>query len=381
MRFILSLMLMFSASTMAQTTSSLPEAVRGVWLTNVASEALHSQTNIQQAVDLCADIGINTIFVVTWNKAQTLYPSAIMKQLTGVAMDPLMDPKNVGRDPLQELIDAAHARNIKVFAWFEFGFAASYDEQGGVLIDKKPHWQAMDQHGRLASKNRFEWLNAFDPDVQDFMTSLVLEVVNNYDIDGVQGDDRLPALPSNAGYNPDVVAEYRQQHNGAEPPRDHKDPDWVQWRADKLSQYAQTLYQAVKNADPEVIVSWSPSVYPWSKKEYLQDWPQWVRQGSVDLLIPQVYRYDIDNYRQTLKDNIQAMPDSAQARFFPGMLIQVDDYNPDDEFFIRMLQANREAGLLGEVFFFYEGLRHYAQPLKQHYQANPVRFPSWIDKE
>jgi len=31
--------------------------------------------------------------------------------------------------------------------------------------------------------------------------SLIMEVVNNYDVDGVQGDDRLPAMPSLAGYD------------------------------------------------------------------------------------------------------------------------------------------------------------------------------------
>ena len=38
-------------------------------------------------------------------------------------------------------------------------------------------------------KNGFDWLNAFDPEVQNFMISLFKEVVTNYEIDGVQGDD------------------------------------------------------------------------------------------------------------------------------------------------------------------------------------------------
>ena len=33
------------------------------------------------------------------------------------------------------------------------------------------------------------------------MTEMVLEVVRNYKVDGVKGDDRLPAMPAEGGYD------------------------------------------------------------------------------------------------------------------------------------------------------------------------------------
>ncbi|MCB0565959.1 MAG: family 10 glycosylhydrolase [Phaeodactylibacter sp.] len=173
-------------------------AVRGVWLTNVASDALYSRENIQEAVGLCSELGFNSIFVVTWNDTYTTYPSALLESITGQGIH----PDFAGRDPLRELIDAAHAKDIKVFAWFEFGFAATMnDTAGGVILQKNPHWASRDQEGRITEKNGFQWMNPFHPEVQDFIKELVLEVVRNYDIDGIQGDDRLPALPSNGGYD------------------------------------------------------------------------------------------------------------------------------------------------------------------------------------
>ena len=77
------------------------EPVRGVWLTNVASEALYSRENIIQAVEKCREMGINTLFIVTWNKAMTMYRSQVMRDFTGVEIDPVLDPENTGRDPLQ----------------------------------------------------------------------------------------------------------------------------------------------------------------------------------------------------------------------------------------------------------------------------------------
>ena len=352
----------------------MPQAVRGVWLTNVASDALYTREGIEQAVELCAELGINSIFVVTWNKGQTLYPSQIMREFTGVAMEPALDPEQNGRDPLQELIDAAHQRDIKVFAWFEFGFAASHGAQGGELVKRKPHWASLDVNGELVTKNGFEWLNALDPEVQAFMTSLVLEVVRNYEIDGVQGDDRLPAMPSEGGYNPAVVAAYRSE-TGIVAPSDSKDPQWIQWRANRLNQYARDLYQAVKAEDPSVIVSFSPSVFPWSREQYLQDWPEWLEQDSVDLLVPQVYRHQLDSYRQTLHDTLAYVPVAQRNGFAPGVLIKVGDTMPSQEMMQGMLAANREAGLLGEVFFFYEGLANYREVIRASYSKVPVQFP------
>lgn len=47
----------------------------------------------------------------------------------------------------------------------------------------------------------FFWWNGLHPEVQYFMHDLVLEVVKNYKVDGIQGDDRLPAMPSEGGYD------------------------------------------------------------------------------------------------------------------------------------------------------------------------------------
>lgn len=344
------------------------EPVRGVWLTNVASEALYSRENIVEAVEKCDELGINTIFVVTWNKAMTMYRSEIMQRFTGVEIDPVLDPENTGRDPLQEVIEESHKRGIKVFAWFEFGFSSSYNQNGGKLAALKPEWVALTKDGELCNKNNFDWLNALNPEVQDFMTSLVLEVVKNYDVDGIQGDDRLPAMPSKGGYNPETIEWYKREHFGAMPSDNYKDFEWVNWRAEKLNNYLKDLYTKVKTINPNCIVSMAPSVYPWSKEEYLQDWPSWINFGYVDLLCPQVYRKDSASYKRTLEATMAYILPEKQHLFYPGVLIRVNGEQPSNEFFNYMIECNREIGAEGEVYFFYEGLDQYQNELKELYQ-------------
>ena len=127
------------------------------------------------------------------------------------------------------------------------------------------------------------------------------------------------------------------------------------------------LYKEVKNADSDCIVSMAPSVYPWSKAEYLQDWPTWVNFGYVDMICPQVYRKDSASYRNTLKSNLEYILPKKRHIVYPGVLIQVNDYQPSGDFFQYMLETNREMGIEGEVHFFYEGIDAYQSELKKFY--------------
>jgi uncharacterized lipoprotein YddW (UPF0748 family) len=178
-------------------------------------------------------------------------------------------------------------------------------------------------------------------------------------VDGIQGDDRLPAQPSEGGYEPIAVAAYRAEHNGSNPPNDPKDSVWLRWRADKLNEFARRIYREVKRLKPEVAVTWSPSVYPWSYAEYLQDWPSWIRQGSAEMVIPQVYRYDLEAYRQTLDSQFEDSVGVARSQriIYPGILLNLGDYLASEEYLTGAMKYNRKRGYAGEVFFFFEGLR------------------------
>jgi uncharacterized lipoprotein YddW (UPF0748 family) len=329
--------------------------IKGIWITNVASAALDTPDNLKEAVQVCKRSGITDIFMVVWNKGRTLYPSDIMNKEFG---KPIMDQYS-GRDPLQEMITEGHKANLKVHAWFEYGFAASNGQQGGTILAKYPDWSARDKTGALlVSSSGFEWMNGINPQVQQFMKSLVLEVVTKYNIDGVQGDDRFPAMPIAGGYDTYTVNQYKQENGGSAPPTNENDANWVKWRTDKLTAFLGDLYQSVKAAKSSVTVSSAPSIYPFGRDNYLQDWPTWLDKGYCDFVIPQIYRYDIASYSQTLKaqiDYVKRTPD--RSKFYAGLLIQSGTWNATEEYLDAMITQNRSNGIKGEVMFFYEGLK------------------------
>lgn len=362
----------------------LPIELRGVWLTNVDSRVLESRENIAEAMQFLADHNFNIVYPVVWNKAMTLYRSDVMKQYFGIEIDTLAAYR--GRDPLAEVIDEAHKRNIAVVPWFEFGFSSSYNDDGGHILKKKPHWAARDRNGKLLKKNGFEWMNAFHPEVQEFMLALVSGIVEKYDVDGIQGDDRLPAQPIEGGYDSLTIALYKDTHAGNDPPLDFRETHWKYWRAVRLNAFAQRLYQKVKAIKPEIIVSWSPSIYPWSLDEYLQDWRSWVNPDPygnyyADIVHPQNYRYDINQYKSTLdaqhRDSLRI---NTKRRFmYPGILLNIGTYLMSEDYLKEAVRYNRYSGYNGEVFFFYEGLRKennkMAAILKENFYTTPARLP------
>ncbi|MEM8945680.1 MAG: family 10 glycosylhydrolase [Planctomycetota bacterium] len=340
--------------------------VRGVWVANVGSSALGSAEKVREFVSLAEFCKLNTLYVVVWNRGMTTYPSEVMSKRFGITVD----PRYAQFDMLDEIVHAAHERDMRVIAWFEFGFSCSYQQpDGGHIIAENPHWAARDSAGKIATKNGFQWMNAFHPEVQDFVLELLQEILSKYQVDGVQGDDRLPACPSTSGYDEWTKKLYKSQHNGKSPPADHLAGEWIDWRADRLNRFMKRMHGELKSTHPDRVLSVAPSIYPWSKKNYLQDWPTWLASGWVDEVCPQVYRDNLDSYRAELgKISTQQVSKENLRRVYPGVLVRTASKRYNDGPSIRaMVDANREHGFRGEVYFYDAALSEYAELFAELY--------------
>jgi len=350
--------------------------IRGVWLTNVASQVLDSQRSISEAMQFLADTGFNTVFPVVWNKGFTLYPSQVMTSNFGKDFEITPKYQEQGRDPLLEVIEAAKAVQLKVIPWFEYGFAYSHESLQGQRKQKfqlnlqEKGWIACDQQGKILTKNGFQWLNALNSEVQHFMSNLVLEVVKNYDVDGIQGDDRLPAFPCEGGYDQSTKNLFRQQF-GENPPLNPKQEQWLQWRANLLTDFLFCLYQEVKAINPNLLVSIAPNPLNFCLREYLQDSPSWLKRGLVDAIHPLLYRRNVNDYRKLLRETINKFPAEQLPKLSPGVLMKVGNFRISAKDLGKTIEYNRQLGVQGEVFFFYEGLRannnELAKFLRQNY--------------
>jgi hypothetical protein len=205
--------------------------------------------------------------------------------------------------------------------------------------------------------------------VQAFLTDLMLEVVRSYDVDGVQGGDRLPALPAHGGYDA-VTAELWQRERRRDPPAPD-DARWLAWRADRLTAYLASLASAVRAAGKGVVFSSSPSPYDRGLRERLQDSAVWVERGLVDLIHPQCYRRDLEGYKQLVDQQIAAFQARREVLHAPGVLIQSGTWRAKPADLLAMLAYNRQQQLDGEVLSSYEGLRANGGELARALLAGP----------
>lgn len=364
-----------SVSVEARSKITLPESfaphntgIRGVWIPSTDCKVLTSKQRIADAMDFLADTGFNTVFPVVWNRGFTAYRSQIMREQFGTEID----SRYQGRDPLAELIVEAHRVGLKVIPWFEYGFVSSYNLNGGHLLAKKPEWAARDCSGNLLKKNNFEWLNSLDAEVQDFLLGLMLEVANNYPVNGVQGDDRI-GLPVEGGYDEKTVKRYREEC-GREPPSQCRERHWLHWRANIITEFVARLHRELKAINPDLLLSMSPSPYEWGLVEYLQDSQAWVDKKLVDLLHPQFYRRDFNGYKQLVDRLIGEQLSSEQLRCVsPGILLsnRGSNYSVNPELLLQVIAYNRSRGIQGEVLFFYEGLRDNGNALAEVLKNGP----------
>ncbi|NYR27061.1 family 10 glycosylhydrolase, partial [Escherichia coli] len=99
-----------------------------------------------------------------------------------------------GYDPLQFMLDEAHKRGMKVHAWFN-PYRVSVNTKPGTIRELN---STLTQQPASVYVQHRDWIRTAGdrfvldpgiPEVQDWITNIVAEVVSRYPIDGVQFDD------------------------------------------------------------------------------------------------------------------------------------------------------------------------------------------------
>lgn len=303
--------------TTGQTPSATTE-LRGVWLTNFGGAVLFFPQGVNRVLYQIRQLNFNTVYPVVWNRGNTFYPSTVAKREIGNTQNPFQAILMLGQDVLAQIVQQGKRKGLRIIPWFEYGFMAPANSQ---LAHNHPDWLTQRQNGSKLLKDDLHeqylsnatkgqslrnravikqvWLNPLHPEVQQFILDLIVEVVTKYDIAGIQLDDHF-SLPVEFGYDRFTIKLYQQEHQGKKPPNNYLDSEWMRWRANKLTDFMQRVFLAVKSVKPDCLVSLSPNPQYFAYTAYLQDWLTWVQRGWVEELVCQVYRNDLKTFQAEL---------------------------------------------------------------------------------
>ncbi len=338
--------------------TAAPPEVRGTWITTTANAAIATPENTATTMRRLREIGINTVYVEAWKQGYTEFPSPTLKRTIGVEMKINNAPPELQRDLLGEAVTEAHRNGLLCIAWLEYGFMASWKDGNNELRQKK-EWITTTIDGKDVGKhNGFVWMNPFHPEVQQFLIDLSLDAIKQYDIDGIQLDDRI-ALPIDLGYDA-FTRELYKKETGEYPPADYKDAKWMKWRADKITAFSLRYVSELRAANPMLIISVSPAPYPWSYDNYLCNWMEWTRWCYCggkrwDEYVPQCYRMTGATTIKSVAEQVDQIG-AEKVNLVAGLRIVGDGPNMPWADLQQSIEFGRKQEIAGHCLWFSRGV-------------------------
>lgn len=362
--------------------------VRAAWITAVygldwpraraaSPEGVRKQQDeLIEILDKLKEAHFNTVLFQTRTRGDVLYNSAIEPYnsiLTGKMGG------NPGYDPLAFAVRECHKRGMECHAWMvtiPLGGRKHVADLGKNSVTKR-------KPAICVPYKREYFLNPGHPQTKEYLMSLVREVVERYDVDGVHFD--YLRYPERALRFPDSH-DYKKYGNGR---------DLAQWRRDNITEIVRYLYKGVKALKPWVKVSTCPvGKYRDTSRYSSRDWNAfhtvnqdvegWLREGIQDQVYPMMYFRGNGFYPFALDWKEQ----SNGRQIIPGLgiyFLHPDEGNWTVDEIERQINFIRTQGLAGEAYYrvkyLMDNTQNLCDILEENYYTSPALQPPmpWID--
>ncbi|BBI34261.1 family 10 glycosylhydrolase [Cohnella abietis] len=277
--------------------STEKKLLNGAWVSTVYNldwpssgsygKSAKQQQEYVQMLDELQAVGMNSVFVQVRPSADSFYKSALVpwsKYLTGkqgLAPD---------YDPLAFMIEETHKRGMEFHAWFN-PFRANTEVKTENLA---PNHVAITHPEWIVTSGTIMYINPGIPDARQHIIDVIMEVVNNYDIDGVHLDDYF--YPSSGIFADDIT--YLTNNSGSILNKED-------WRRDNINQFVQQLGKSIHQSKPKLQFGISPfGVWRNLAKDksgsdtkasvtaydsMYADVRTWIKQDWIDYVVPQIY--------------------------------------------------------------------------------------------
>ena len=290
--------------------------MRGLWVASVVNIDYPSKPTADpeilkkealEILDNAKNTGLNAVFLQVRPTADAFYKSKYFpwsKFLTGTQGK--APDKNF--DPLAFWIEEAHTRGIELHAWINpYRITKKTASEAKPTINslhyshparKNPEWVVQYKDGNL-------YFDPGIPAVRKLIVDSIMELVENYDIDGIHFDDYF--YPGRDFNDSKTYAAYGKGFKNI-----------GDWRRNNVNQLVSEVYDAIKSTDRDVRFGISPFGIWANKKnnslgsdtngletdyDHFADARKWVKDGIVDYICPQLYwniGYKVADYSKLL---------------------------------------------------------------------------------
>lgn len=371
---------------------SLAQAeIRAMWLDRGTIVRAGSEAALADVFDRLSAAGINTVFFEALNAGYPIYPSRIAPQ---------QNPLTRHWDPLAAAVKLGKERGIEVHAWVWL-FAAGNRRHNallnlpanypGPLINANPGWAAYDRQGRIVPIGQDKpFLDPANPEVRSYLMRMLQEIVNNYDVAGVQFDYvrypfQDPAADRTYGYGTAARLRFRDmtgldpavlspRHNPSLSPREQRRQRqlWEQWtdfRVEQVSSFVAEASQMLKQRRPGIKVSAAVFAKPTHERiqKIQQDWETWARRGDVDWIVLMSYAMDTNRFEELIHPWV-LQANYGSTLILPGIrLLNLPDMAALDQ-----IQTLRDLPVSGYALFAADNLQRSIQTLLNDTQGEAM---------
>ena len=345
------------------------QELRGVWVASVSNIDWPSKKGLsveQQKRDFITILdnvkkwNMNAVFVQVKPAGDAFYPSKYSpwsEYLTGT------QGKDPGYDPLKFMVEEAHKRGIQFHAWFNpYRLTATGGREklsNDNIGKKRPDWTVV-YGGHV-------YLNPGIPEVNNYVVDSIVEVVKNYDIDGVHMDDYFYPYKVKGQEYPDS-AQYQKYGS--------KFASIGDWRRNNVNTLIEKLHKSIKKVNPNVEFGISPfgvwrnastdPVKGSSTTAGVQNYDDlyadillWMDKGWLDYVAPQIYwnqGFKAAEYNTLVKWWSKYAADSGTKLYIGQAAYKVNEWQNAKEL-VNQINFNRNyAQVKGSIFFSYKSL-------------------------
>lgn len=224
--------------------------------------------------------GANALVVHVRSHGDAFYPSSYYPWthfLSGT------QGKGPGYDPLAYMVSATHQAGMEFHAWFN-PLRIKKGNYPPTLASNSPHtvWQ------KDAAKNNWTftkddgvYMNPGYSQVRDYIVNGIKEVVQKYDVDGVQFDDYF--YPFNVNSKEVTLDQQAYIASGST-------LEIGKWRTQNINSLVSSVYKMIKEVKPNVVFGISPQGNITNDLNAGADVYTWCSTpGYIDYICPQIY--------------------------------------------------------------------------------------------